>query len=243
MRRLFSGAVLSALIALISTAHAGPPTPLGPVHPAVVTFGENATVELAPHSDTVRRLSNLSIPTTGATPAERATRFLDAHRKALGLGHVRYQAAETTPLPRASGHVVRFGLTAVTSTFENLEIQDMSVAIRLDREGRVRSVTSDALPFTLTAPPTITADDAIAATRARYQLATTGTPRLLVTVPAAHHATLVWRVPVALIPLQAHFFVWVDATTGAVLRDTPAGFDQRVTRLPLRPASSLEVPR
>ena len=44
-----------------------------------------------------------------------------------------------------------------------------------------------------------------------------------------------WRVPAVLVPLAAHFWVWVDAETGAVLRQAPAGKDQTVTRLEVRP--------
>jgi hypothetical protein len=39
---------------------------------------------------------------------------------------------------------------------------------------------------------------------------------------------------VALIPLMAHFWVWVDAEQGEVLREAPAGHDMPVARLPLK---------
>lgn len=242
MRRLFLSAVLTATLG--TPALAGPPSPLTPQtpHPALTTYGPNATVELAPHTtSTIRRLTNLAIPTSGATPLERATRFLDAHRESLGLAHLRYEHRDTTTLPRGLGHVVRFALTVEVSKNETLEIQDSSLTVRLDASDRVRAYTSDALPFTLAAAgPAVTANAALDAARAHYAAAAFGTPRLIVRLSAAHHASLAWRIPVALVPLQAHFFVWVDATTGAVLDDAPAGFDQPIRRLPLR---STEAPK
>lgn len=244
MRRLFLSAVLTATLG--SPALAGPPTPLTPTHPAVSTFGPNASIELAPHtSATIRRLTHLAIPTTGATPLERASRFLDAHRTVLGLAHLRYEHRDTTTLPRGLGHVVRFALSVEISKTEHLEIQDSSLTVRLGPDGRVRAYTSDALPFALpltgpTASPTLSPEAALDAARARYAAMAFGTPRLVVLAPAAHHASLAWRIPVALVPLQAHFFVWVDATTGAIIKDAPAGFDQPIRSLPLR---STEAPR
>lgn len=227
MRPLLSAALVSLLL---SSAHAGPP---GPTPPALATtFGASSSVELAPHTatttPTVRRLSNIAVATTGATPAARATDFLARFRAPLGLTHVRLAEAQTTTLPRGLGHVVRFDV----STINHLDVRDMSVSVRLDRDGQVRSYTSDVLPFTAPSAPEVTAETALANARAAYSGAAFGTPRLFVEVPASHHATLVWRIPVALVPMQAHFFASVDAMTGAVLRATPAGFDQPVRALP-----------
>lgn len=243
MRRLFLSAVLTATLG--TPALAGPPTPLGPnqpPQPGVSTFGPNASIELAPHSTTtIRRLTHVAIPTSGATPLERASRFLDAHRGQLGLDHLRYEHRDTTALPRGLGHVVRFALGVEISKTEHLEIQDSSLTVRLGPDGHVRAYTSDALPFTRpTSTPTLSAEAAVDAARARYAAMAFGTPRLVVLAPAAHHASLAWRIPVALVPLQAHFFVWVDATTGAIIKDAPAGFDQPIRSLPLR---STEAPR
>lgn len=249
MRRLLLSAAFAATLG--TPALAGPPSPLTPAtapQPALTTFGPHTTVELAPHTTTtIRRLSNLATPTTGATPLERATGFLDAHRAALGLGHLRYEHRDTTTLPRGLGHVVRFALSFDISKTGTLEIQDSSLTVRLDGAGRVRAYTSDALPFTLapagsaeSATPAITPEAALDAARAHYGATAFGTPRLVILAPAAHHATLAYRIPVALIPLQAHFFVWVDAQTATVLRDAPAGFDQSIRRLPLR---STEAPK
>lgn len=242
MRRLFLSAVLTATLG--TPAFAGPPSPLTPTQTpqlALATFGPSASIELAPHTtDTIRRLTNLAIPTSGATPLERATRFLDANRNALGLTHLRYEHRDTTALPRGLGHVVRFALRVEISKTEHLEIQDSSLTVRLDATGRVRAYTSDALPFTLPTAPTLTPEAALNAARAHYAAMAFGTPRLVVRLSAAHHASLAYRLPVALVPLQAHFFVWVDATTGAILDDAPAGFDQPIRHLPLR---STEAPR
>jgi hypothetical protein len=243
MRRLFLSAAFAATLGSPAlAAPPNPPNPTGPTHPAQTTFGPTVSIELAPHSDTtVRRLTNLALPTTGTTPLERASSFLAAHRTALGLSKLRYEHRDTTALPRGLGHVVRFGLSLEISKTESLEIQDTSLTVRLDASGRVRAYTSDALPFALASTmPAITPEAASEAARAHYAAAAIGTPRLVVRIAAAHHAALAYRLPVALVPLQAHFFVWVDARTGAILDDAPAGFDQPVRRLPLR---STEAPK
>jgi hypothetical protein len=56
----------------------------------------------------------------------------------------------------------------------------------------------------------------------------------VVLVTAPHLARVAWKVPVALIPLVAHFDVWVDAEDGAILRSAPAGRDMPITRLPIK---------
>ncbi len=248
--RLFKtmSATLLALT-LSGSAFGAPPSnptnPLGPTPVAITidaatrdlraAFGEDLDITWAPGTtDTTpspKHLRRMSVPTVGATPADRATHFLTTHRDRLGLAHLAFQALDTKPLPSAMGHVVRFKI----STLENLEVQDMSLIVRLDKDGLVRSFTSDALPFALPiATATLTPNAAITTIKARFAIASHGQPTLVALVLAPHQARLAYRVAVAVIPLQAHFDVWVDATNGAILRESPTGFDQRMTRLPTR---------
>jgi hypothetical protein len=254
--RLFKtmSATLLALT-LSGSAFAAPPTnpahPLGPT-PVVITvdaatrdlrtaFGPDLAITWAPGTadttPTPKHLRRLAVPTVGAAPVDRATHFLTTHRDRLGLGHLAFRPLDTKPLPSAMGHVVRFEL----STIENLEIQDMSLTVRIDKDGLVRSFTSDALPFALpTTTATLSPDAAITRVRDHFAIASNGAPSLVALVLAPHQARLAYRIPVAVIPLQAHFDVWVDATTGAILHESPTGFDQRMTRLPTRTA---ELPK
>lgn len=198
-------------------------------------FGPNIAVTWAPGTEasapTPRHLRHLSTPTTGDTPTERASHFLAAHGHALGLTHLRAEPSDTQALPRGMGHAVRFTL----STPEQLEIQDMSLVVRVDGAGLVRSVTSDALPFTLAGTkPAFSPDAALQRITETFAIASHGTPALVVLPLGPHHARLAWRVQVAVIPLQAHFVVWLDAQSGELLREAKAGFDQPMHRLPRR---------
>lgn len=175
-----------------------------------------------------RALYGLRQPTLGADPAARALRFLESSRRLLDLGQSGLVHEETRALPR--GHVVRFAQTAL-----GLPVEGRSLAVKLDAEGRVTSLTSDLVPFDLARPAeTIAAERAREIARATYEVAAVGVPSEVVLVSAPGLARVAWRVPVAVIPLQAHFYVWLDAESGAILREAPAGLDQVLTRLPRR---------
>ena len=254
--RLFKtmSATLLALTLSGSALAAPGPGPLGPNGPipVVITvdaatrdlrtaFGPDLAITWAAGTTdttpTPKHLRRLAIPTVGSTPVDRATHFLTTHRDRLGLSHLAFRPLDTKPMPSAMGDVVRFEL----STLENLEIQDMSLVVRIDKDGLLRSFTSDALPFALpTTTPTLTPEAATARVRDHFAIASHGQPTLVALVLAPHQARLAYRIPVAVIPLQAHFDVWVDATNGDILRESPTGFDQRMTRLPTRTA---ELPK
>jgi len=249
-----SAALLSLAMSgvALATPTVGPNGPNGAPSPTPVSadvvaadlrgaFGPGLAITWSPGTTattpTPKHLRRLAIATVGATQVGRATHFLTTHRDRLGLRHLAFRALDTKPLPRDLGHVVRFELL----TLENLEIQDMSLVVRLDKDGLVRSFTSDALPFALPAAnATLTPDAAVARVRDHFAIASHGTPRLVVLVLAPHQARLAYRIAVAVIPLQAHFDVWVDATHGDILRESPAGFDQAMARLPTK---TTELPK
>ena len=175
-----------------------------------------------------RALYGLKQPTFGADPAARAMRFLESSRRLLDLGDSALVAKETRALPK--GHVVRFEQTAL-----GLPVEGRSLAVKLDAEGRVTSLTSDLVPFELTRPASQLAPEAVREiARSTFDVAAVGAPTEVVLVSAPGLARVAWRVPVAVIPLMAHFFVWIDAESGAILRTAPAGLDQPLTRLPLK---------
>jgi len=98
----------------------------------------------------------------------------------------------------------------------------------------VTALTSDLGPLVVPTPARIVGvDHARAAIPRNDEVAAIGEPTRVV---LAHGSAgrVAWRFPVALVPLVAHFHVWVDVETGAVLKSAPAGFDQRLTELPLR---------
>jgi hypothetical protein len=76
-------------------------------------------------------------------------------------------------------------------------------------------------------------DEVAALIHAHYRVAAVGEPELVVLARAAT-GRVAWKVPVAVVPLQGHFFVWLDAESGAVMKEAPAGFDQAITELPRR---------
>jgi Zn-dependent metalloprotease len=198
----------------------------------ISAFGADLRVVFQPGTETPRSLSNLAELTVGTTPAEKAASFLSSSRKILGLAHLEVRMSEVKNLPR-SGSVVRFGLFA-----DGLEVEGRTVSVKLDAEGRVRSVQSDAVPFLLPKiAQELPAAVAVETVKQRYQIAAAGAPTKVVMAHAADVARVAWRVPVAVIPLQAHFFVWVDAENGDILREAPAGFDQPMKRIPVRTTS------
>jgi Zn-dependent metalloprotease len=227
LRRKTASALLIAG-ALATSTPAGATPESTPTRALISAFGKDLRVTYTPGTSVPRSLTNLSEKTVGTTSAERAASFLSRSRALLGLSHLEARVLETRAA--AAGDVVRFALFA-----GGLEVQDRTLTVKLDAEGRVRTLRSDAVPFTL---PQIRAElpstAAVAAVKARYQVAAAGAPTKVVLAHAADHARVAWRVPVAVIPLQAHFYVWVDAEDGTILREAPAGFDQPLKRIPLR---------
>lgn len=219
---------LSSVMALGSTSFAAPPTVTDPVVDAA--FGPNVRIVRDTLSGALRAAYGLSVATTGATPTERAQAFIASWKKALGLASSGVVFIDMKELP-GRGHVVRFQQTAL----DGVPVESRTIAIKLGFDGRVNSVTSDIVPFELTRPArTISPEAAKEAVANHFAVALMGTPRDVVLVAAAHQARLAWRVPVAVIPMQAHFFVWVDAETGAILREAPAGNDGAMTHVPLK---------
>lgn len=233
LRTWFSATL--GVIAMGTSALAAPPLggggdPLnGPNQALVTAFGPNVRVQRDGFSGALRSLRGLSVPTTGATPTERALGFVMQWRQVLSLGRSEVEVIDVQELP-GRGHVVRF-----QQVVDGVQVEGRSIAVKVGRDDRVNSVVSDLVPFEL-APttPTISTDAAKDAVRSHFDVAMIGRPTQVVSVSAAHLARLAWRVPVAVIPLVAHFNVWVDAETGAILRQAPAGYDMPMTQLPLK---------
>lgn len=217
-------AALGSVAALGGTSLAAPPDDMA----LKAAFGNTVRVTRDGLTGAPRALFGLREATFGADPAARALRFLEASRRLLDLGPSGLVHQETRALPH--GHVVRFAQTAL-----GLPVEGRSLAVKLDAQGRVTSLTSDLVPFELARPAaTIAPEQAQQVVRTAYQVAAVGTPTEVVLVSAPGHARIAWRVPVAVIPLQAHFSVWVDAESGDILREAPAGLDQVMAKLPRR---------
>ena len=218
---------LGGLVVLTGTALAVPPDARDTALRAAL--GAKVRVMRDGLSGAPRALFGLASATRGADPAERASRFLEASRRLLDLGTSVLHATETRALPQ--GHVVTFRQTAL-----GLPVEGRSLTVKLDAEDRVTAVQSDLVPFLLTRPAVkLSAEAARTVVATHFEVAAVGTPTEVVLVTAPGLARLVWRVPAAVIPLQAHFFVWIDAESGAVLREAPAGLDQSMRYLPRKP--------
>ncbi len=234
VRRWFTATV--GVIAIGSSALAAPPDrdQVTGDQALVVAFGPDVRVVRDGLSGAVRSLRGLSVEVSGATPAERALAFVMQWRNVLDLGRSDVTLIDVKPLP-GRGHVVRF-----QQVHSGVEVEGRSLAIKVGLDGRIDNVTSDIVPFELPLPAvTISPEAAKLAVQNRFAVAMVGRPTKVVNVSAPHLARLAWRVPVAVIPLVAHFYVWVDAETGEVLRQAPAGHDMPMTHLPLK----VEAPR
>lgn len=228
MRRWSSWIVsLAAATSLTGTALAAPPTGSGPE--VVTTLGPAARIARDALTGAPRAISGLSIATVGESPAARALGFVATHRAALGLGALELAADQTEALP-SGGHAV-----TLRASWLGAAIEGRSMVVRLDAEGRVRGVTSDLFAVTTPRPaPVVDADQAKAMVLSTFEVVAVGRATEVVVATAPGAARFAWRVAAAVIPLQAHFYVWIDQATGAVLRSAPAGLDQGLTRLPLK---------
>lgn len=227
MRTLFGAAIVGCAMMIPQVAPAAPPT----VDDAVIrdAFGSRARVVREPLSGALRSLSGVRVETVGASPAERALSFAMSAREALAVGDAELVVEETTALPGA-GTVVR-----IAQRVYGLAVEGRSLAVRLGADGAVRGVTSDLVPFEVAIPQRpITPSAARDAVERHFAVGHTGIPTQVVLVSAPGVARVAWRVPAVLIPLVAHFTVWVDAEDGSILRSAPAGRDMPVTRLPIR---------
>lgn len=194
-------------------------------------FGANVRVLMDDVSGQPRSVRGLAIATHGLDSADRASRFLAERKTVLGLEHAELAVVRTEKLP--VGEVVRFA-----QRVGDLEVEGRTLAVKLDAAGRVTGINSDLVPFDLQRPKAlIDAAQAQAAVHARFAVAATGTPRQVVLVPAPGLARIAWRVPTAVIPLAAHFDVWVDAETGDILRSSASGKDQPMRTLPVKETS------
>jgi hypothetical protein len=247
MRRLFLS--LLALAALPhAPAGATPPRLTGGAAPVVSPgvdlpgiLGPTARVHRDRATGRIRQVFGLAVPASGATPGERALAFLETHGPALGLRADFVVAEVQSPrLVGASGAVIRH-IVRLSQVHGGLPVEGRATTVTVDGEGIVRSLTTDDtwLVPPLAAAPRLDAPAAARHVEALYRVTALADNASLVVLPAGDApARLAWKVPAVAIALAAHFFVWVDAESGATLRTAPAGPDQALATLPLRDPSS-----
>ena len=192
----------------------------------VERLGAGATLSWDALRAAPKALRRLDAPTVGIDPASRALGFAIAHRDLLGLPPAveLWPAAVTT---FRDGAVVRFAQRVA-----GLPVEGRVLTVTLARDGRARAVRLDPPPHGLaTTARALPAAAAVAAIHARFGPLPCGRPTAVAYPTAAGLARPAWRVPVALIPFVAHFRVWVDAETGAVLAQAPASAHQPFARL------------
>ena len=176
-------------------------------------------------------LRGLDVPTRGASSAERALGFARENAGLLGLEDGEVAVAETRDAVFA-GRTVRGAV--LQRLWRGLPVEGQTLSVRMDGEDRVRSVTSSVGLLVVEEPSTII-DPASAqrVVRDTYAVAAVGAPTRVVRA-FGNIGRVAWRVPVAVIPLEAHFFVWVDAASGRILGERPAGADQAMREIPLQ---------
>ena len=256
---VFSSIVAATSVAATMPAGAQPPGPTivrpgAQVAPTVLAdalvqrFGPNVKVTWNASRTAPKRLSGLSIATEGKDPGERARGFMLAHAALLGLeGDVQVEdvrvfappdaAAGTQPGARLSLQSVR-----LSQVWSGLPVEGRSVVVRLDAAQRVTSVTSDLGPLVVPTPERIVdGASVVAMLRSAYQIVGASEPHKVV-LALGTGGRIAWKVAVAVLPLQASFFVWVDAETGRVLKEAPAAFDQGLRELPLRAGDAATHP-
>lgn len=220
-------------ITLLATAPvmAQPPT----ITPSVQALGPSAKVTWDPSHTAVTRLSGIAAATNGATPGERARNFVRAHAAMLGLeGDVAVEEVRTfTPPDPAIAHKVHT-FVRLRPQWQGLPVDGRSLVVRLDADLRVTSLTSDLGPLAVPTPTrTMTATDAAALLKASYRIVGINTPDKVVLV-RGNAGRVAWKFAVAVVPLQAQFYVWVDVESGQVIKEAPAAFDQVMQQLPRR---------
>jgi hypothetical protein len=246
MRRpLLTAAAFSALLGLGPLASAAPPlvgtsgrgAPTAPSASLIQRFGPDIRVRHG-EDGRPRQLHGLSVPTTGADLGARAAAFLKAHRDVLGIS-CDFEPSETqSPRLRGpSGEVVRH-VVRLRMRLAGLPVEGRTATVTLDDRLRVIATTLDdarLLP-PANAPERLDAQASARIVEARYLVRAlpANASRVLVPVGSAGDTRRAWKVPTAAIPLVAHFFVWVDAVDGAILRTAPAGPDQGLSHIPER---------
>ncbi|MFO0750048.1 MAG: hypothetical protein U1F43_30920 [Myxococcota bacterium] len=221
--------ITSVVVSSSGLALAAPPAPPLAAQSLVrARFGAAAEVRWDASLQAPKSLRGLSVATVGKDAGERAVGFVHGARDIFGVGPSVDVVPVETVAP-AGRSVVR-----MNATYDGLVVEGRTVVVTLDAAQRVTSVTSDLGPLSVPRPAAVISPEAAKqAVAARFVVAQTGIPTQVV-VANGTAGRVAWRVPAMVVPLTGHFFVWVDAETGAILREAPAGADQTMQRLPER---------
>jgi hypothetical protein len=198
-------------------------------------------VRYAADGRTPRQVHGLSEATSGPVdPGARAAAFLAAHGDVFHLsGSFEVVEVQSPRLRGAAGVLVRH-IVRLRTLLAGIPVEGRAVTVTLDADLRVLAVTADAglLRPPATSAPTLDAAAAAARVEARYNVRALPANATKVLLPAGPGGAtrLAWKVPTAAIPLVAHFFVWIDARDGSVLKTAPAGPDQGLAQIPERRA-------
>ena len=235
MIRLAAG-LCAALLTLappaVAAAPVSSPQPLRPADRAGwedavrARFGADARLSWDALRATPTAIRRLAVAAPGIDPASRALAFCAAHRDLLGLS-----PALTLSVDEVTAF--RDGVSVkLAAGLDGLVVEGSALVLTFDASGAVRAVQVDPTPAAL-APiaQDIGPAAAGAAVRERFGVAAVGRATRVAFWRGVGPARQAWRVPAALIPWVAHFYVWVDAASGAVLGQAPVSNDQPVRRL------------
>jgi hypothetical protein len=229
--------VLACALALPPLARATPPGPpeTSDLGAAIARrFGPDVRVTWNDARTAPKRLSGLAVATAGSDVGERVRTFLAAHRDVIGLqGDVRVDEVRKISLPDtrldARLHAVR-----LTPLWHGLPIDGRTLVVRLDEHQRVTALSSDLGPLVVPEPGRTLDAGAISAIVQETYAIVAASPPDKVVLARGTAGRVAWKVAVSVVPLQAHFHVWLDAETGAILKEAPAAFDQLMSELPRR---------
>lgn len=235
MIRLAAGlcaALLTLAPPLVAAAPVSPPQTFRPADRAAwedavrARFGADARLSWDALHATPTAIRRLSATAPGVDPTGRALAFCAMHRDVLGLAPTLTLSVDRVT-PSRDGVSVK-----LAERLDDLVIEGRSLVVTFDSAGVVRAVQVDPGPAVL-APIAhdIGPVAASAAVRERFGVTAVGRATRVVFWRGVGPARRAWRVPAALIPWVAHFFVWVDAESGAVLGQAPVSGDQPVRRL------------
>jgi hypothetical protein len=226
-------------LTVAAPALAAPPKVVGnapSLAPAEV-FGPAARITLNRAGTHPRQVFGISVPTRGSTAGERAEQFVRDHAAVLGLvGDVESFEVQSPRLIGPNGPIART-IVRLHQLVDGRRVEGRVLVVTLDAQARAISVTSDLGPVRVpNLALAIDANQAAVIVESRFQVQALSAQAAQVVLADVDGGRVAWKVPTAAIPLVAHFWVWVDAVDGRILRTGPVGPHQGLATIPERMA-------
>jgi len=245
--------MLAGLLLSPGGANAAPPgSPVGGSGAVTVTpvagtvlarFGPGVRASFDPSGQYLRQAFGLSEAAAGADAGSRALVFAAKHADLLAQGAGFMLLDVKSPTLRGPNGVVRRDIVRLGHTLRGIPVEGRVTTVTLNGEGRVISFATDAMghgtPNATT--PTLDAAGASRVVETAYRVRALPQNATLVLMPSVGRGAssrLAWKVPTVAIALVAHFWVWIDAVDGRVLKHGPMGPDQGLLTIPAHSAET-----